>query len=144
MSAKSAGSIRIALLVTALLLLLAACSKGTKDSALDETLRAYGSHVRWGEFEMALGFIDPKVLETRPVSDTDMERYRQIRMAGYREISRDVTADGRISQVVEIEFTNIHTQSIGSIVDRQLWRYDGEAKRWWLTTGLPDITAARR
>ena len=27
------------------------------------------------------------------------------------------------------------------ILDRQHWRYDAETKRWWLVSGLPDLTA---
>lgn len=129
----------------AVLLLLAGCGgQGKRDDVLQSTLRAYGSHVRWGEFELAVAFIDPERLARQPINAVDLERLKQVRMAAYREISREPTPDGLISQVVEIEFINIHTQSTGAVIDRQLWRYDEEAKRWWLTTGLPDITASRR
>ena len=26
---------------------------------------------------------------------------------------------------------------------RETWRWDAEAKRWWLVSGLPDLDAAR-
>jgi hypothetical protein len=127
-----------------LLGLLAACAQTTRNTALDDTLRSYGSYVRWGEFEQALGFVDPKRLEVAPVSSVDMERYKQIKVAGYRESAWVSEGDGLVSQIVEIEFINVHTQAISSVIDRQEWRYDPDAKRWWLVTGLPDITAGRR
>ncbi len=51
--------------------------------------------------------------------------------------------DGRLAQTVEIRFVNRHTQAEHSIIDRQIWRWDAKAERWWLTTGLPDITERR-
>ena len=141
--ASSPQALRIVLL-TLLLALLASCAQTTRNNALDDTLRSYGSYVRWGEFELALGFVDPKRLEVAPLSAVDMDRYKQIKVAGYRESAWVSEGDGLASQIVEIEFINVHTQAISSIIDRQMWRYDTEAKRWWLVTGLPDITAARR
>jgi hypothetical protein len=32
---------------------------------------------------------------------------------------------------------------VRTIIDRQVWRYDEVARTWWLTTGLPDLDAAR-
>lgn len=133
-----------AICLAILLVVLGACAQTTRNTALEDTLRSYGSFVRWGEFEAALGFVDPKRLEVAPLSSTDMERYKQIRVAGYRESAWVVEADGLVSQIVEIEFINVHTQGINSVIDRQMWRYDKDAGRWWLITGLPDITAGRR
>jgi hypothetical protein len=48
-----------------------------------------------------------------------------------------------IMQVVRMEVVNNHTQKARAVVDRQSWRYDPVAKRWWLTSGLPDITTTR-
>jgi len=36
---------------------------------------------------------------------------------------------------------NRNTQSERSFTDKQTWRWDAVAKRWWLMTGLPDFTA---
>lgn len=132
------------LLALLLALLLGCAGQSKRDDLLEATLRAYGSHVRWGEIELAMAYIDPEELAKRPPSATELERFKQVRMAAYREISREATPDGRVQQVVEIEFVNVHTQGAGGTVDRQLWRYDEEAQRWWLTTGLPDLTTARR
>jgi hypothetical protein len=49
--------------------------------------------------------------------------------------------DNEVSQIVEIGLVNINTQAARSIIDKQLWRYDAKANRWWLVSGLPDITA---
>ena len=47
--------------------------------------------------------------------------------------------EDEVRQVVQIELANVNTQSVRSIVDRQVWKYDEAGKRWWLTSGLPDI-----
>ncbi len=126
------------------LLMVAGCSQSRRERGLDEYMRAYGSDIRWGNIESAIGYIDPEVLKNRPISSTDLERYKQVQIAGYRESALVVEDDGTATQVVEIEFINVHTQSISSMIDRQRWRYDNEAKRWWLVSGLPDLTAGRR
>jgi hypothetical protein len=49
-------------------------------------------------------------------------------------------SETEVRQTVEIGLVNINTQAARSVVDNQIWRYDEVQKRWWLTTGLPDIT----
>lgn len=126
------------------LLLIAGCSQSRRTNDLEEYMRAYGAEFRWGTIEAAIGYIDPKVLQDRPISSTDIERYKQVRIVGYRESGLMVEDDGTATQMVEIEFINVHTQSTSSVIDRQRWRYDDQAKRWWLVSGLPDLTAGRR
>jgi hypothetical protein len=33
----------------------------------------------------------------------------------------------------------VHTQSVRTIVDHQVWRYDPDKNHWWLETGIPNI-----
>lgn len=129
---------------TAMLCLLSSvltgCSTpGTKADLLDTTLQSYGATIRWGNFEDALSFIDPETLHAHPVTKLDLERYQQVRVAGYTE--QPVHSNGdEAHQTVEITVSNNYTLSVRSFIDRQTWRYDEKAKRWWLVTGLPDIT----
>jgi hypothetical protein len=44
-----------------------------------------------------------------------------------------------VRQNVRISLTNLHTQSVRTIVDRQVWRYDPEKGKWWLETGIPNL-----
>ena len=143
-AAHAAAVWRVLLSGLVVLVLLASCSQGRRERGLDDDMRAYGSLIRWGDIEAAMQYIDPKVLEARPITGIDLERYKQVRIAGYRESGRVVNEDGTATQLVEIEFINIHTQSTNSVIDRQRWRFDDQAKRWWLVSGLPDLTAGRR
>ena len=132
-------------LVMAFVVLLAGCGSQKKDvKILEETLRQYASTVRWGEIEQALGFIDPEVLKADPVEPFELERLRQVQVAGYRERGAyTFIGDLRVRQVVQVELVNKHTQEVRSAVDVQEWRFDPEAKRWWLMTGLPRFDSDR-
>lgn len=122
------------------LLLVAACgSTGGQRSPRDVTLYSYVSAVRWGEFPAALTFVDPAVLEASPITDLEMERYKQFQVAGYEVKSVNEASETLYEQVVEIRLVNRNTQVERIVTDRQAWRWDSEAKRWWLMTGLPPL-----
>ena len=123
-----------------LALALGACgSAQTKSEAdlLDATLKGYADAMRWGNVEEAIGFIDPKLLDEHPISSLEVERFHQLQVAGYREQPAVMLDDTHASQIVQIELINRHTQAVRGIIDRQTWRLDREAKRWWLVSGLP-------
>lgn len=127
-----------------LALLLTACGGvGTEKNRMEETLYHYGSAVRWGEVEQVIAFHDPQVLADRPVPEIELERWRQLRVSGYRARGREPQPDGTVVQFAEIEFVNRHNQTTFAILDREQWRYDAEAKRWWLVSGLPDLDRRR-
>lgn len=127
-----------------LVLLLAACgSVGGKRTPLDQTLYDYVSAIRWSEFEQAEKFVDPERLRASSFGDLDRERYKQFQVAGYEVKSGHEPGDGQYEQVVEIRFVNRNTQVEKLVVDRQRWRWDPEAGRWWLASGLPDLGTAR-
>lgn len=124
--------------------LVAACATQQRASNLDETLRDYNTLIRWNEFDAAAEYYDPELRETQPLTRLDKERLAQFRISGYDPRSVQLSPDGnRATQSVEIRLYNVHSMTERVIVDRQGWRYDADAKRWWLTTGLPDVTADR-
>jgi hypothetical protein len=123
--------------------LLAACAMDkvrTKESILEETLRTYAATIRWGDMTQALAFVDPKYRQAHPLSDLDLARYRQVQVTAYNDQPAAPVSETEVRQTVEIGLVNVNTQSARSIVDHQIWRYDEKEKRWWLMTGLPDIT----
>lgn len=130
-------------LVLVLALLLAACASSGQRSPRDQMLYDYVSAVRWSDFDAAARFLDPDVLEREPMTDLERERYRQFQVSGYDVKSASEPAEGEYEQVVEIRVVNRHTQVEKVITDRQRWRWDPEAKRWWLASGLPDLDAQR-
>ena len=78
--------------------------------------------------EMAKGFVSAKLTHQRAL----LQRHN-------REAPQP-----EIAQVVEIGVVNEHTQTERAVVDRQRWRWDKQAKRWWLMTGLPAIARGPR
>lgn len=122
-------------------LMLSACSSlGSQRNPRDQILYSYVSAVRWSDFDTALNFVDPAVRLANPISDLERERYKQFQVAGYDVKSGSEPAEGLYEQVVEIRLVNRNTQTERIITDRQLWRWDPEAKRWWLMSGLPDLS----
>ncbi|EIL89271.1 hypothetical protein UU9_09552 [Rhodanobacter fulvus Jip2] len=129
------------LIVVAAVVLLAGCATAQRKDALTSTLNAYAATLRWGSFQSALKFVDPKVLQMNPPTSLDMARYQQVRVSDYDEgAGPSVVAENEVQQVVQLHLINIHTQSERTVIDRQTWRYDPEAKHWWLTSGLPNVT----
>ena len=111
----------------------------SKTTLLDETLQSYAATIRWGEVAQALNFVEPKTLAEHPPTQLELDRFRQVRVTGYNEQPVVPVSENEMHQTVQIELVNVNTQSARSVVDRQVWKYDEAGKRWWLTTGLPDI-----
>lgn len=125
--------------------LLGACATEkmrSKQTVLDETLRAYAATIRWGDIEQAQAFVDPAVLREHPPSALDLARYRQVKVSAYDEQPATPVSEDEVRQVVEIGLVNVNTQRARNVIDRQVWRYDDKGKRWWLVSGLPDISRA--
>jgi len=122
-------------------LLLAGCATQNRSDTLTATLTAYGSTLRWGDFQSAALFIDPKIRAAHPLSELDLARYKQVRVTEYDNGSGPVPLDDLdVQQTARISLVNIHTQSERTVVDHQTWHYDEKTKHWWLISGLPDIT----
>ena len=126
-------------LVVLLTLFLGACSSTRdEDKLLDATLDQYAAAVRWGSIEDALGFLAPEA--PRP-SAFDIERLRQLQIAGYREQPPVQLSPTEVEQVAQIDFVNRHTQEGRSTIERFRWRFDADARRWWLVSGIAKLRA---
>lgn len=124
----------------AMLVLVAGCASSGGDSRkLQQTLYAYQSAVRWSDFTAAAGFIDPDKREDLALKDLEARRWEQYQVTGYY-VQGSETGEDEVNQVVELRLINKHTQVERSLIDRQRWRWDSEAKAWWLTTPLPDLS----
>jgi hypothetical protein len=108
----------------------------------ERALYDYASTIHWSEFDKAVAFLDPEWLKEHPVTDLDLARYKQVQVSGYDVRTVTLQPDGSFDQVVEIRLINLNTQTERMITDHQHWRWDVPTKHWWLTTGLPDITAS--
>lgn len=129
------------LFIAALCLLLISCAgTGPDNHKLDRTLYAYASAIRWGTLEDALQFIDPALVAQLTPSQLDRERAAQLKVTGYDVRGEQPVSGSELTQVVEIRLVNRHTQTERSVTDRQRWRWDDQAKQWWLVSGLPDFS----
>jgi predicted small secreted protein len=132
---------RILSIIVVLSITLAGCATQQRSDSLTSTLTAYGNTVRWGDIQSAAQFIDPAIRASHPTSKLDLARYQQIRVTEYDNGAGPVpTGQFDVQQTAEISVVNIHTQAERSMIDHQTWHFDPVAKRWWLTSGLPDIT----
>ncbi len=117
-----------------------AASKRSQTKQLGAAQSKYSSAIRWNEFELAWALVDPEYRKEHPLSDLDKGRFKQIQVTGYDEKTQDILADGSVEVMVEIRLINKNTQAERVVMDTQVWRWDAIAKRWWLTTGLPDFS----
>jgi len=113
---------------------------GTEQHLLENTLEHYSTAIRWGNLEEAAAFVDPETLKAHPLTALDIERYHQVRVTTYNEQQAHFVAEHEVHQSVEIGIVNVNTQSARSFIDNQVWHYDTKEKRWWLVSGLPNIT----
>lgn len=123
--------------------LLAACGGGATigSRSPERVFYDYNSAVRWSEFETAWTFVDPAVRAERPLTDAQREHYKQVQVAGYEVKSKDDSSPGELAQAVEIRWIDKATQTEHVMTDLQRWRWDAAAKRWWLLSGVPELTS---
>lgn len=134
--------ILLSVLLLALLATLAApadAAKRRQRAGLEQAQEAWSSAVRWSEFEAAWEMVDPALRAERPLTELELERYRQLQVSSYREGGNGVLDDGIVVRNVEIGVVNRHTQAERSVRYQERWRWDPQAKRWWNVAGLPDF-----
>ncbi len=125
------------------LALLCACATGgDKRNALQDRQDMYSKAIRWGEFEAAWSAVDPAYRSSHPKTRLEFERYNQVQVSGYSDISSEMSADGmQASREIQVGVINKHTMTERSIRYTEAWRFDPAAKQWWITSGLPDFWA---
>jgi hypothetical protein len=131
----------LAVLLLALMVVAPAGAQGKrkKGSQLEAMQTAYATAIRWGEFEDAWQLVDPAYREAHPMTELAFERYRQVEISGYTDKNSSVSEDGNVLRNVELRVINRHTMAERTLRYREEWRWDPEAKRWWLAVGLPDL-----
>lgn len=140
-----AGLLRSLVLALAALLVLAGCaSANTSATALDASQYAWSGAIRWGDFSGARNLVDPVVREANPMTDLQMERYEQIQISSYRDVGGAVDPGAGIAvRNIEIGVINRHTMAERTVRYLERWRWDEDAKAWWLTSDLPDLWAGQ-
>ena len=134
-------SFLLLLLVSAL---LGACAAHKQEKTLDLILAEYEKAIRWSQWDAAVEFLAPEFLETNAPTPLDIDRLRLFRVTAY-EIRSAVPFDEGLGfrQTVEIRMFNRNQAIERTIRDVQEWKYDASLERWFLHSGLPDVTRAR-
>lgn len=118
---------------------MAGCaSTGKQMSALDRAQYDWSAAIRWGEFEGAWSLVEPAYRDAHPMTDLAFERYKQVQVSHYRELASQ-PGETEAMREIEIGVINRHTMAERTQRYTERWRYDAEAGRWWLASGLPDF-----
>lgn len=145
MSTMTSSPMRfLARLLIALLLVstAGAAIAAKKRTELDKNQYAYSAAIRWGDFEGAWTMVDPEVRKQKPMTDVDFSRFEQIQVTGYRDLATMPGPDGSLLREIQIEVVNRNTLHQRRVRFTEVWRYDAEAKTWWIG-GLPDFWQGR-
>jgi len=132
---------RVLSLLMVLLLVAFAGTGEAKRRNSQQIFDDYNNALRWNEFDRAWTFVDPLVQQANPLTELESKRFEQVQITGLTVKSRMVAPDGLTEQVIEIQLVSKFTQVERTLTDHQRWRWDDKAKRFWLVSGLPDITA---
>jgi hypothetical protein len=128
-----------ALIVAVLGVSIGCGSPGTRADGLRSRLYGYSAAIRWNEIDKAVAYLDPLVVAEHPPSAAELARWQQVQVSRYVEGAQALDAQGRVLTTAQIELIDRATQTVRSIVDRQIWRYDEASKTWWLASGLPQL-----
>lgn len=132
--------IRAVLLVVCACVLVACASMSTRNNDLDQAQYDWSTAIRWGQFAGAQKMVDPEVLKARAMTPLELQRYSQVRVSSYRDLGSQADLEaGTASREVQVGVVNVHTLAERLVMHRETWRYDAQGKRWWNTSGLPDL-----
>ena len=129
----------IGLLLVALLVMAGCATGNSQRDALQRVQHDWSAAIRWGDFEGAWTLVDPQYREEHPLTDLELERFKQVQVSGYRELAAQTAPDGTAMREIEIGVVNRHTMVERSARYTERWRYDAAAKHWWLVSGMPDF-----
>ena len=135
----------LAVLMISMAALLSACATSPdKMNGLQQAQYDYSAAIRWGDFEGAWTLVDPEFKKSQPMSEAQFSRYQQVQVSGYADLASNLSPDKQQAmREIQINVINKHTMAERSVRYTERWRYDAAAKRWWLTSGLPDFWAGK-
>jgi hypothetical protein len=114
-------------------------SSNKTEKSLEASLKVYAQAVRWNDFETAYASTDPTLRAAEGFTEHDEAYYKRFQISGYTVKSTAKADPQTYSQRVELRIIDVSTQTERTKTDRQNWRWDGAAKRWWLVSGLPRL-----
>ncbi|HZH43513.1 MAG TPA: hypothetical protein VEY50_05475 [Lysobacter sp.] len=116
-----------------------ASAAGSRNDKLNAAQYAWSAAIRWGDFEGAWNLVDPRHRDAHPLTALELERYKQVQISAYRELGSQRPDKETALREIEIGVINRHTLAERTVRYRERWRWDREAKAWWIEDGLPDL-----
>ena len=92
--------------------------------ALQVSLKAYASAVRWNDFETAYASTDPTLRATEGFTENDEAYYKRFQISGYSLKSSAFADPQTYNQRVELRIIDVASQTERTHIDRQSWRWD--------------------
>lgn len=103
---------------------------------LDHTLRQYEATVRWGYLEQTYDFLQPELAENAIIP----KNLGEIRVTGYERVRAATKVDETsATQIVAIRYVFVDRQIEKELIDRQMWEWDEETKKWSRSNSIPDF-----
>ncbi len=132
---------RAGIAATLIVLSLVACGdiRPGPNRARERTVYDFTSAMRWGDFNAAWDFVDPQTRQEHPLTDLEKERFKQYEVSGYTVVAENATKE-TIDRRIQLDLVNRNTQTPRTVAYREHWRWDPTLKRWWLVSGLPDLS----
>lgn len=119
-------------------LLTAGCGTIQKDRqavGLQAATASYQSALRWGYYEVAVGYLHP---DLRKGGKTVPSSLAGIRVTGYDVVQPPLIQEkDTATQIVNLDYLHEDRQVVKRLTDRQTWRWDDKLGSWWLHSGLP-------
>ncbi len=129
----------IALLCALIVLSLSACSSYNIRDKMDESVTQYNNLLRSQKIDAASLFASETLAAEFAVR---AEAARKVRILDYRILATKYDGTKNEAEVkVEIDYYSLSTFLMKTLVDVQKWAYreEGGAKRWRLTSLLPEF-----
>lgn len=107
----------------------------SRANAFDAAVKTYTKLIRWGYFEEASAYI--RAPDDSQIN-TDLARIARYRVTAYDNINQLTADNDREGRVLAmIEYYEIDSGVVQQVRDEQLWWFDDETKRWFLSSGMP-------
>lgn len=127
------GIFLLLLLVTAALIGCSTVQKAGKEQRLQRQLQSYDHVVRWGELEEMYTYMKP---EDAPAEIP--QGLENIRVTSYEELGQPVNLDqDKVARKVRIGYVIRDRQVVKTLIDDQVWQYDGELEQWFRVNPPP-------
>jgi hypothetical protein len=126
----------LVLILTAILLHACASVDDSKKSInFDKTLYYYESAMRWADFPAANSL---RRYEGDPAPVTNPDKLKRIKVTGYDIVDTKPSDDeSAVYITVKISYYDEDNLKLMSLIDNQVWQFDGKQQSWYISTPLP-------